>query len=147
MNRDAQLEELRDLLLNAPDSDASRVVAIVVSLTVAVLVLYLVRRRALREEHTPIWLAVAGGLLVVSLRMDWLHTVTRLMGGWTTSSTLFLFGQLSLLAICLSFAVRLSRTSLLLKTLGQEVAILRAQLEESMDEGEAAIQPGEFGGT
>ena len=130
MNEITQLEELRELFLSAPESDASRFVAISASISLALLVLYLVRRRALREEHTPIWLALSASLLLVSLRMDWLHAVTRFIGAWTTSSTLFFLGQLCLLAICLNFAVRLSRTSVLLKSLSQEVALLRAPLDQ-----------------
>ena len=39
------------------------------------------------------------------------------------------FFKLFLVAICLNFAVRLSRASVQLKNLGQEVAILRAGLD------------------
>jgi len=51
------------------------------------------------------------------------------IGAWAPSSTLFFLGELFLLAICLNFAVRLSRASVQLKNLGQEVAILRARLD------------------
>ncbi len=103
--------------------------------------LYLVRRRALREEHTPIWLFLAVSLLLISLRLDWLHSVTRLIGAWTTSSTLFFLGEVFLLMICLNYAVRLSRASLLLKTLGQEVALLRAQVDSELRGRSTGGQP------
>ena len=123
------LEELREVFLSAEESQAARVVAVLVSVALASIVLILVRRRSLREEYTPIWLAVAAGLLVVSLRFDFLKALTRAIGAWTPSSTLFFLGEVFLLAICLNFAVRLSRASLQLKNLGQEVAILRARLD------------------
>ena len=123
------LEELRELFLSAEESNAARAAAILVSVTLAAIVLVLVRRRALREEYTPIWLAVAAGLLLVSLRFDVLRALTRAIGAWTPSSTLFFLGEIFLVAICLNFAVRLSRASVQLKNLGQEVALLRARLE------------------
>jgi tellurite resistance protein TehA-like permease len=92
-------------------------------------VLWLVRRRGLREEYTPIWLAVAFGLAVVSLRLDLLQLMTRAIGAWSPSSTIFFLGQVFLVAICLNYAVRLSRTSVQIKNLSQEIALLRADLE------------------
>jgi len=133
MQRDITLEELRELFLSAEESHAARVVAIVVSVAITAVVLQLVRRRALREEYTPIWLGVAGGLLLVSLRFDLLKSLTRAIGAWTPSSTLFFLGELFLLAICLNFAVRLSKASVQLKNLAQEVAILRARLDSEKD--------------
>ncbi|RIL06708.1 MAG: DUF2304 domain-containing protein [Proteobacteria bacterium] len=123
------LEELREVFLSAEESQAARFVAIAVSLALAGVILWLVRRRALREEYTPIWLAVAAGLLAVSLRFDWLKALTRAIGAWTPSSTLFFLGEVFLVAICLNFAVRLSRASVQLKNLGQEVAILNARID------------------
>lgn len=125
------LDELRELFLSAEESQAARVMAIFFSLGLTAIVLVLVRRRSLREEYTPIWLAVAAGLLLVSLRFDVLKAITRAIGAWTPSSTLFFLGELFLLAICLNFAVRLSRASVQIKNLGQEVAILRARLDEA----------------
>jgi hypothetical protein len=124
------VEALREVLLSADESRAVRIVAIGVSVSLAAIVLLLVRRRSLREEYTPIWLAVAAGLLLVSVRFDLLRAITRLIGAWTPSSTVFFLGELFLIAICLNFAVRLSRASLQLKSLGQELAIVRARLDE-----------------
>ena len=125
-----RLNDLRELFLMAPESDAARILAIAGSLGLAAIVMALVRRRALREEYTPIWMAVAAGLLLISLDLDLLRAITRAIGAWTPSSTLFFLGQVFLVVICLNFAVRLSRTSLQIRTLGQEVAVLRGQLKE-----------------
>jgi hypothetical protein len=134
MQRNITLEELREIFLSADESNAARVVAVVVSVVIAAVVLQLVRRRALREEYTPIWLAVSAGLLLVSLRFDLLKALTRAIGAWTPSSTLFFLGELFLLAICLNFAVRLSQASVQLKNLAQEVAILRARLDSEKED-------------
>ena len=125
-----RLNELRELFRVAPESEATRILALVGSVALTLIVLRLVRRRALREEYTPIWMAVALGLLVISLDLDLLRFVTRAIGAWTASSTLFFLGEVFLLIICLNFAVRLSQASLQIKTLGQELALLRARLQD-----------------
>lgn len=124
------LDQLRALFLQSRESDATRVIAIVLSLSLLATVLWLVRKRTLREEYTPIWVAVAIVITLVSLRLDVLRTLTRFLGAWTASSTIFFLGELFLLLICLNYAVRLSRHGAQIENLAQEAAILRARLEE-----------------
>jgi len=130
MNQTIGPSELREIFLTAPESDATRLVAILGSFALVAIVLFLVRRRVLREEYTPIWMGVALALVVVSVRMDILHAVTRAIGAWTPSSTIFFLGEIFLVAVCLNYAVRLSQTGVQIKNLAQEVALLRTQLEQ-----------------
>ncbi|MBK7951671.1 MAG: DUF2304 domain-containing protein [Deltaproteobacteria bacterium] len=129
MKLDPRLIELRELLLSAPESTSTRVLFVSLSLLLAATVLLLVKRRTLREEYTPIWLAVAAAITLLSLSRPLLYFVTRSIGAWTPSSALFFFGELFLVAICLNYAVRLSRLALEVKNLAQELAVLRAELE------------------
>lgn len=129
MELDPRLIELRELLLSAPESTSTRVLFVSLSLLLAATVLLLVKRRTLREEYTPIWLAVAAAITLLSLSRSLLYFVTRSIGAWTPSSALFFFGELFLVAICLNYAVRLSRLALEVKNLAQEIAVLRAELE------------------
>ena len=130
MDQNTELERIRALFLSAPESDATRMLAVFGSLSLIVVVLWLVRRRSLREEHTPIWIAISTGLVFVSVVPGLLKAITRAIGAWTPSSTLFFLGEVCLVLLCLSFAIRLSRTSVQIKALGQEVAILRTSLDE-----------------
>ena len=122
--------QLRELFLRASDAEGARLLALVCSVTLVLTVLWLVRRRVLREEYTPIWMGVALALVVVTLRVDWLFALTRAIGAWTPSSVVFFLGEIFLVAICLNYAVRLSRAGLLIKNLAQEIALLRAQVEK-----------------
>lgn len=136
MNDDA-LDQLREAFLRAPESGATQIVAIAAAGSLACAVLWLVRRRKLREEYTPIWLAVSAALVAVSLELDLLRALTRLIGAWTPSSTLFFLGEVFLVGICLNFAVRLSRMSVQIKQLAQEIAILRAEEPRLPEAGSA----------
>ena len=129
MTQSIDVLELRELFLQTSDLEASRWLAISLSAVLVTLILVLVRRRKLREEYTPIWLAVGAVLVVLSVRLDLLVLVSRAIGAWTAASTIFFLGELFLVAICLNYAVRLSRTGLQLKNLAQELAILRAEVE------------------
>jgi len=141
MNSQRSLDELRQLFLEAPESAATRGIAIVLSLVLVAAVLWLVRRRTLREEYTPIWMGVALGIAVLSLVPSLLRALTRAVGAWTPSSALFFFGELFLLAICLNYAVRLSSLTLQVKNAAQELAVLRAEFEAARRDAEAAGNP------
>jgi hypothetical protein len=130
-------EVLRRLAIEQPESPATRVLAIGLCSAFLIAVLVLVRRGRLREEYTPIWTVVAVGTMVLSLWFDALRLLTRAVGAWTPSSTLFFFGLVFLLTVCLNYAVRLSGLSLQVKLLAQEVALLRQKLAATSD-GDAA---------
>jgi hypothetical protein len=130
MNDVAELARLRELFLSSTDLEATRWLALSISGALVVIVLWLVRRRRLREEYTPIWVATSAALVVLSLHLEWLRDLTRAIGAWTPSSTVFFLGELFLLAICLNYAVRLSRAGVQIKNLAQELAILRARVDE-----------------
>ena len=135
-----RLAELRELFLTAPESASTRLVAVALSAALVGAVLGLVRRRTLREEYTPIWIGVAVVVFAVSLHRGLLVGVTRAIGAWTVSSTIFFFGMLFLLAICLHYAVRLSQLTLEVKNLSQQVALLRRDLED-VQQGDAPPSP------
>ena len=130
MNQVMKLEELRELFLTAPESETTRILAVTCSFVLVTAVLWLVYRGVLREEYTPIWMGVALALVVVSLRLDLLNQLTRAIGGWTPSSTIFFLGEVFLVVICLNYAVRLSRTSVQMKNLAQEIALLRVMVDQ-----------------
>ena len=131
MSEAEQLKELHRLLTTPGyELTVTRMLAIGMSIALVAVVLWLVRTRRLREEYTPIWMIAALALAIMSLRFDILYLVTRAIGAWTASSALFFLGDVFLTVVCLNYAVRLSRTGLQVKNLAQEVALLRADLEE-----------------
>jgi small-conductance mechanosensitive channel len=121
---------LRQLALAQPEEPATRILAILICAALLISVLTLVHRGRLREEYTPIWVVVSLGMMIVIGSFDVLRSLTRFVGAWTPSSTLFFFGLVFLLVLSLNYAVRLSGMSLQLKLLAQEVALLRQRLRE-----------------
>jgi len=104
---------------------SSRVVALVFAALLFGAVLECVRRRKLLEEFTPIWMTCAFAILTLAVSFDLLIWITDLIGAWTPSSTVFFFGLAFLMAISLSYAIRLSTLSNQVKILAQELALMR----------------------
>jgi hypothetical protein len=125
-----RLAELRELFLKAPESASAQLLALVLSFGLVCTVMWLVRKRTLRAEYTPIWMGVAFGLFLVGLNLGVLRGIARILGAWTISSTVFFLGEFFLLAICLNYAVRLSQAGTQIRRLAQELALLRQRVEE-----------------
>jgi len=130
MNEQERLADLRSLMLAAPDSASVQLVALLFAGKLMGIVLWLVRRRTLRAEYTPIWMGVSLAILIASLDLDMLRLVAQAIGAWSISSTLFFLGELFLLGICLNYAVRISQAGAKITELAQEVALLRRRLDE-----------------
>jgi len=125
----SDLAEMRELFLNTPIPLSTRIMALWISVFLLGVVLWLVKRRLLREQYTPIWIMAASGLFLLNVWPRTLFAMTRAIGAWTHGSTLFYLGLLFLVAICLSYAVRLSSLTLQVKNLAQEVSLLRERIE------------------
>ena len=124
------LDTLRQLAILQPESASTRILALLLCGAFLVAVLTLVHRGKLREEYTPIWTIVALGMLIAITWFDSVRVLTRLVGAWTPSSTLFFFGLVFLLVVSLNYAVRLSGMRMQVKLLAQEVALLRQELAD-----------------
>jgi hypothetical protein len=122
------LETLRHLAITQPEPTSVRILSLTLCTAFLFAVLVLVRRGKLREEYTPIWTLVAVGTMIATIWFDVVRLLTRLVGAWTPSSTMFFFGLLFLLVVCLNYAVRLSGMSSQVKLLAQELALLRARV-------------------
>ena len=119
-----------------PDLGGEQALIVGFSLILLLAVLWLVKQNRLREDYTPIWLFAALAAFVLASFEDLLHWMAFLVGAWTLSSALFFLAIVFLILICLQYAVRLSRLHLQVKNLSQEVALLRARLDQhEPDEG------------
>jgi hypothetical protein len=106
------------------------VFALLTSLVALALVLELVRRRALREEYSWLWLLTAGAMVLLVVWYRLLLVITRLVGAVTPLNTLLLCAVLFLFAIAVHYSMIITRLTVQVKTLAQELALLAARLEE-----------------
>jgi hypothetical protein len=116
--------------------------AFALSATLTIVVLWLVRRRTLRAEYTPIWMGVALATLMIGINLDFLRGIARVLGAWTISSTLFFLGEFFLIAICLNYAVRLSQAGTQIRDLAQQVTLLRRRIDDLAETAETGEPTG-----
>jgi hypothetical protein len=103
--------------------------ALVTSLAALVFVLDLVRRRRLREEYSWLWLLTAGAMVVLVVWYKLLIVITRVMGAVTPLNTLLMAAVLFLFAIAVHYSMIISRLTVQVKNLAQELALLAAKVE------------------
>jgi hypothetical protein len=100
-------------------------------LTVLVM-LSLLRSRHLREKYVGIWMVVAVVMLVFALFPGLLERAADLAGIITPLNLALFVSALALLVVCVQYSVELSRLEARIRTLAEEIAILRTEFDEAV---------------
>ncbi len=107
-----------------------KIFAIIASFVIMAVVVELVRRRKLREEYSWLWLVTGAAIILLVIWYDLLVFFTSLIGAIAPTTTLFIFGLLFLMLISLHYSIQISRLSHQVKELGQQVTLLRGEIED-----------------
>lgn len=107
-----------------------QIFAILTAIAVFLMIVELVRRRRLREEYSWLWLLTGAGMILLVVWYRLLLYITRFIGAGTPVTTLFLFSTLFLLIIAVHFSVIISKLTVQIKNLTQELALLQNRLEQ-----------------
>jgi hypothetical protein len=107
-----------------------QIVAIVGAVGLLVLVLELVRRRALMERYALLWLASSLVILVLAVWSDALTVLARQLGIVSAPNALFFVALAFVLFLLLHFSAAMSRLTDQSKVLAQRQAILEQRLSE-----------------
>jgi hypothetical protein len=108
-------------------SPTQRFFAITASVITFGVVIELIRRRKLREEYAFLWVMTTGGMIVLSSWYGLIEKITHLIGAVVVTTTLFIFALLFLLLISVHFTMVLSRLTVQVRRLAQEIAVLEAE--------------------
>lgn len=107
-----------------------QVFAIIIAIAIFIAIIELVRRRKLREEYSWLWLVTGAALFILAVRIDLLIAITKFIGAQIPTSTIFFFGIIFLILVNLHFSIILSSFANQIKTLSQEVALLKSKHKE-----------------
>jgi hypothetical protein len=107
-----------------------QIVAIVGAVCLLLMVLELVRRRALMERYALLWLLSAVVILGLAVWQDALNVIARQMGIVSAPNALFFVAVAFILLLLLHFSAAMSRLSDQSKVLAQRQAILEERLRE-----------------
>lgn len=107
-----------------------QIFAILVSFSVFVLTIDMVRKKRLREEYSLLWLGTSVLMLILIIKYEWLLVLTKLIGAVLPTTTLFLGSILFLVLLAVQFSMKISKLSNQVKDLVQENALLRYEFEK-----------------
>ncbi|MCW2779211.1 MAG: hypothetical protein JWN17_2936 [Frankiales bacterium] len=103
--------------------------ALVAAVVAMVLIVELLRRRQLTEKYAVIWLTVGLGIVVLAVSPGLLTRAADLVGVAVPSNLLFFVAGIVLLLVCLQLSFETSRLEDETRSLAEEVALLRQELE------------------
>jgi len=104
-------------------------IAIIVSISLFLYILFLVRKKKIKEEYSLLWLFSSIVFIFFSIWRDGLEYFAKLMGIAYPPAALFLILMLAVFLILIEFSVNISKLSDKNTTLAQEQALLRHELE------------------
>jgi hypothetical protein len=105
------------------------IAAFVLAIIIVALILDLLRRKKIREKYAALWLIVGAATVVLGAFPQLLAIAAETVGVTVPSNLLFALGILFVLGVLLHLSVEISSVEDETRTLAEEVAILRAQLE------------------
>lgn len=104
--------------------------AFLVAFVIVALIVEMVRRKQLREKYAVLWLVIGVAVLILAAFPEVLYFVAALVGIQLPSNLLFALSILLLVGVCLHLSWEISKLEDETRTLAEEVAILRAQVEK-----------------
>ena len=93
----------------------------------------MLRRRHLSEKYSVIWLLVGLGTVALGLRPSLLTAAADLVGVAVPANLLFFVAGIVLLLVCLQLSFETGRLEAETRTLAEEVALLRHELDVLRD--------------
>ena len=114
----------------------TNLIAVIASLLIFIFVFDLLRRGVLQEKYAVLWLFVAGvGFIfaVIPGLLDWIGTS---LGIGAPVNLLFFIMGVVLLLVSVQLSYELSRHEARIRRLAEEVALLRAQIEDQQARGQ-----------
>ena len=106
------------------------IVAILFVAVVLLFVIEMVRRQKIREKYAVLWIVIGVGTLILAAFPDVLFWAARLVGVQVPSNLLFAIALILLLGVTLHLSREVSASEDEIRSLAEEVAILRADLRD-----------------
>jgi hypothetical protein len=119
---------------------ATVVLGIIGSLTTLVMLFELLRRKHLREKYAILWVFIAVFTLVVAMFPQTLFWLSGLIGVAIPANLLFFLASMLLLGISVHHSYELGRLEDRTRSLAEEVALLRLQIEPGNSKSDSQNQ-------
>ncbi|MEN2738059.1 DUF2304 family protein [Microbacterium sp. X-17] len=107
------------------------------------IIVILLMRRQLREKYALLWLLIGVVLLALAVFPDLLGELARLLGVVVPSNLLFALAVALLIGVTLHLSWELSNAEEEIRKVAEEVAILRAEVDQLRARQDAAMDDSE----
>jgi hypothetical protein len=108
--------------------------SLALSLTLLLLVLRLVQKGRLDIAYCWLWLLIAVGSLVLTVRYDWLLAFMNMIGAMSSTTALFVIAFFVIFLLCLQFSLVISHHRRQIKKLSQQLALLSGEISAHRQE-------------
>lgn len=116
---------------------ATLALGLIGSVTTLVVLFEMLRRRHLREKYALLWGSVALMALVTTIFPGLLNRVAELLGVEVASNLLFFLASMLLLLVSIQHSYELGRLEEKARTLAEELALVRLDLDQRLDQDRA----------
>lgn len=113
-----------------------QVIVVIGSLIAMIILLNMIRKKQLELRYALSWLGVGISVMILACFPKLLAWLAEKVGIASPVNMLFFFGFLFSLTIILVLTISISRMSLRVKRLAQEIALLRKEIEIGKEQGE-----------
>lgn len=103
--------------------------AIACCIALVLVLITLLRKRHLREKYAMTWIVVAFGVCILGAFPGLVETVASAVGVETPSNLVFALALILLLGVCIQISVELTGLEEETRTLAEELALLRFDVE------------------
>lgn len=124
-------------------STNSYIFFLIFAIGIVMLVLAQVRNQNMKEKYAALWLIVSALIIVLVIFPNLLLFFADLVGVASPVNLLFLLSIIMLIGVTLHLTLELSQLGERTRTLAEEVAILRAQLDQGIVENPRCSVPAE----
>jgi len=122
---------MTELLANNPVNTVKvQYIAIAASIILLFFVLFLIRKKSIKEEYSLLWLFFCIVFLVFSIWREGLEYLAQLIGVAYPPAALFFIFLLAILMILIEFSIIISKLSDKIKNLAQEIGILKMEIQK-----------------
>lgn len=103
--------------------------ALATCVVVVVVLLMLLRTRRIKEKYAAVWLVLAVAVCIIGAFPETVSSIASLVGVATASNLLFASALAVLFGVCIQLSIELSSTEEKTRTLTEEIALLRLDLD------------------
>jgi hypothetical protein len=107
-----------------------QIIAILGSVSLLIFIIVLIRQHRLKEEYSILWLFFTIIFIVFSIWRDGLEWVSETIGIAYPPAALFLILIMALFVIMIEFSVIISKQSFWIKSMSQDIGIMKHELKE-----------------